>query len=119
MTQIQLKPNTDQGPGVGDAVVKGQRQDADIVGVHVDRLDSLMNLVGELALIRNQVLQSLDAGGDPAFLGISQRLDLLNVKNVSTAAAETHVGANQVLDAAKSLTELAVKLEQLIKKIEV
>lgn len=42
-----------------------------------------------------------------------------NIRNVSTTAGETHTGANQVLDAAKSLTDLALKLEQLVKQITI
>ncbi len=42
-----------------------------------------------------------------------------NVKIVSQSASETLVGANQVLTAAKSLSELATRLEDLVRKIEV
>lgn len=42
-----------------------------------------------------------------------------NVKIVSQSASETLVGANQVLSAAKSLSELATRLDELVKKIEV
>ncbi|BBH53816.1 methyl-accepting chemotaxis protein [Fluviispira sanaruensis] len=41
-----------------------------------------------------------------------------NVKVVSTAANETTIGADQVLTAAKSLSEIAVQLETLVRKIE-
>ena len=42
-----------------------------------------------------------------------------NVKIVSQSASETLIGANQVLTAAKSLSELATRLDELVKKIEI
>ena len=42
-----------------------------------------------------------------------------SVKTVSIASAETQTGAQQVLTAAKSLAELAERLEGLVKKIQV
>lgn len=42
-----------------------------------------------------------------------------NVRIVSTAAKETYTGSNQVLSAAKSLSELATRLETLVKRIDV
>lgn len=42
-----------------------------------------------------------------------------NVKIVSQSASETLVGANQVLTAAKSLSELATRLDELVKKIQI
>lgn len=42
-----------------------------------------------------------------------------NVKIVSQSASETLSGSNQVLTAAKSLSELAIRLEELVKKIEI
>ena len=41
-----------------------------------------------------------------------------NVKAVSKASSETSVGAGQVLTASKGLSELAVKLEGLVKRIQ-
>jgi methyl-accepting chemotaxis protein len=41
-----------------------------------------------------------------------------NVRIVSTAAKETYTGSNQVLSAAKSLSELATRLEALVKRID-
>ncbi len=41
-----------------------------------------------------------------------------NVKIVSTAARETFTGSNQVLSAARSLSELASRLEGLVKRID-
>ena len=42
-----------------------------------------------------------------------------SVKTVSTVSSETQTGATQVLDAARSLSQLAERLEGLVKKIEV
>ena len=41
-----------------------------------------------------------------------------NVRIVSTAAKETYTGSNQVLSAARSLSELATRLEALVKRID-
>lgn len=40
------------------------------------------------------------------------------IKDVSTAAAQSSVGAGQLLDAAKGLSQLAVKLRELVSKLE-
>ena len=45
--------------------------------VDVNILDALMNLVGELVLIRNQILQYTKGHQDTTFLGASQRLNLI------------------------------------------
>ena len=42
-----------------------------------------------------------------------------NVKIVSQSASETLIGANQVLSAAKSLSDLATRLDELVKKIQI
>lgn len=42
-----------------------------------------------------------------------------NVKIVSQTASETYTGANQLLLAAKSLSDLASRLEELVKRIEI
>ena len=47
------------------------------IRVDVRLLDKLMNLVGELVLARNQVLQYTATQNDAAFLGTSQRLNLI------------------------------------------
>jgi two-component system, chemotaxis family, sensor kinase CheA len=45
--------------------------------VDVALLDRLMNLVGELVLVRNRILQLSDDSSDPALLSASQRLNLI------------------------------------------
>ncbi len=62
-------PSSAQG-AVGDASIR----------VDVALLDSLMNLVGELVLTRNQIVQLLQAQGgqsDPAIITTAQRLNLI------------------------------------------
>jgi two-component system chemotaxis sensor kinase CheA len=46
--------------------------------VDVHRLDKLMDLVGELVLVRNQILQISSRQTDPAFAVVSQRLNLIS-----------------------------------------
>ncbi|HMD97487.1 MAG TPA: chemotaxis protein CheW [Terriglobia bacterium] len=50
------------------------------IRVDVGQLDKLMNLVGELVLARNQILQYSARQQDPAFLGTSQRLNLITTE---------------------------------------
>lgn len=47
------------------------------IRVQVSLLDSLMNLVGELVLVRNQFLQYRDKNEAPEFLGMSKNLDVV------------------------------------------
>ena len=47
------------------------------VRVDVKLLDSLMNVVGELVLTRNQILQQAEAVGDNGLLSSAQRLNVL------------------------------------------
>jgi len=57
----------------------GARQDTTI-RVDVDQLDSLMNLVGELVLARNQIVQFSSFAAEPTFAAASQRLDLITTE---------------------------------------
>ena len=50
------------------------------IRVSVDLLDSLMNLVGELVLARNQILQFTLTQKDAGFVGASQRLNLITTE---------------------------------------
>jgi two-component system chemotaxis sensor kinase CheA len=47
------------------------------IRVQVGLLDNLMNLIGEMVLVRNQVLQYSNRSEDLEFLNLSQRLDLV------------------------------------------
>ncbi len=51
--------------------------EASTIRVQVGLLDRLMNLVGEMVLVRNQVLQYSLKSDDYEFLNLSQRLDLV------------------------------------------
>ena len=52
----------------------------DSIRVDVSLLDKLMNLVGELVLARNQILQYSSQQEDAAFMGTSQRLNLVTTE---------------------------------------
>jgi len=72
-------------PGEVDEAVQEQRQARGSIAdssvrVSVDVLDSLMNLVGELVLARNQVLQYTLKIDDAGFLATSQRLNLVTTE---------------------------------------
>ncbi|HEY8532284.1 MAG TPA: chemotaxis protein CheW [Micromonospora sp.] len=47
------------------------------IRVDVDLLDSLMNLVGELVLARNQLVRGVAELGDPALIRTTQRLNII------------------------------------------
>lgn len=50
------------------------------IRVDVALLDTLMNLVGELVLARNQILQFTASQDNPGFVGTSQRLNLVTTE---------------------------------------
>jgi two-component system, chemotaxis family, sensor kinase CheA len=51
--------------------------DTSTIRIQVSLLDNLMNLVGELVLVRNQVLQFTDRNADQDFQKLSQRLNIV------------------------------------------
>ena len=57
-------------PQVADAKIR----------VDVELLDSLMNLVGELVLARNQIMRHTDARAEPGLASASQRLSLITTE---------------------------------------
>ncbi|HKT02313.1 MAG TPA: chemotaxis protein CheA [Rugosimonospora sp.] len=68
------------GPGaVNDALqAQSKRSIADsAIRVDVDLLDSLMNLVGELVLVRNQLVRGAADGSDQVLVRTTQRLNLI------------------------------------------
>jgi two-component system chemotaxis sensor kinase CheA len=67
---IGEKPTDEEG-GVDSA----GRQTS--IRVHVSLLDSLMTLAGELVLSRNQLLQTINAGGLKSAEAVGQRIDLI------------------------------------------
>ncbi|GGK17908.1 chemotaxis protein CheA [Pilimelia terevasa] len=64
---------------VNDALAaQGRRSVADAtIRVDVDLLDSLMNLVGELVLVRNQLVRAATDAADPVIVRTTQRLNLI------------------------------------------
>jgi two-component system chemotaxis sensor kinase CheA len=63
-------PATSSGPSASDSTIR----------VDVGQLDRLMNRVGELVLLRNQIVQFANKGEDGELLGTSQRLNLLTTE---------------------------------------
>ena len=67
-------PNTQQqvrsGPSASDSTIR----------VDVAQLDRLMNRMGELVLLRNQIVQFTNASEDSGLLATSQRLNLLTTE---------------------------------------
>jgi two-component system, chemotaxis family, sensor kinase CheA len=59
-----------KGPGVADLNIR----------VDVKLLDTLMNLVGELVLARNQILQYTETQDDVGFIATAQRLNLITTE---------------------------------------
>ena len=51
--------------------------DTSTIRIQVSLLDNLMNLVGELVLVRNQVIQFTDRNADQDFQKLSQRLNIV------------------------------------------
>lgn len=50
------------------------------IRVQVSLLDNLMNMIGELVLVRNQVLQFKNKHEDPELLGLSKNLDVVTTQ---------------------------------------
>ena len=67
-TPVQEKDSGDSGPGISSTI-----------RIHVDILDKLMMLAGELVLVRNQQLLSVGSD-DPVARSISQRLDIVTTE---------------------------------------
>jgi methyl-accepting chemotaxis protein len=87
------------------------------IGVTIERLNgiagSIAASVEEQAATTNEVSRVVQESSR----GVLSIIE--NVKVVSQASAETLSGANQVLTAAKSLSQLAATLDELVKRIEV
>lgn len=78
----------EKAPGLSKSPSSGDRQtpsgnvdptgkDTSTIRVNVSLLDNLMNLIGELVLIRNQVLQHAGGNDDQDFIKLSQRLNVV------------------------------------------
>jgi two-component system chemotaxis sensor kinase CheA len=68
---ISIKPKIDSENN------DGSTSESSTIRVQINLLDRLMNLVGEMVLVRNQVLQYNQKNEDYEFLNLSQRLDLV------------------------------------------
>ena len=70
--------STSEGVGTDVATAEVRKPSVDTtVRVDVELLDTLVRLVGELVLTRNQILQQTDVNGNPDLVRASQRLDLI------------------------------------------
>jgi two-component system chemotaxis sensor kinase CheA len=61
-------------------LARGQNASDSTIRIDVGQLDSLMNRVGELVLLRNQIVQYTNSTEDSELLGTSQRLNLLTTE---------------------------------------
>lgn len=69
--------NMGQEPQVAPSEIGGNSESSSTVRIHVSLLDKLMNLVGEMVLVRNQMLQYTLKHDALDFLNLSQRLDVV------------------------------------------
>ena len=87
-----------------------------VIGQTIEKLNSIASAIAasveEQSATTNEVSRVVQESAN-GVLSITQ-----NIKIVSNAAEETFAGSSQVLTAAKSLSELASRLEALVKRIE-
>lgn len=77
-TEIEVtQQETATSPRVSKEKESNQPKEVGSIRVNVSLLDNLMNLVGELVLIRNQVLQHSNTAEDQDFVKLSQRLNVV------------------------------------------
>jgi two-component system, chemotaxis family, sensor kinase CheA len=67
-------------PGNVQSPTRGQFVGESTIRVDVGQLDRLMNRVGELVLLRNQIVQFTNSSEDAGLLATSQRLNLLTTE---------------------------------------
>ena len=84
----------------------------DTIRVHVDLLDNLMNLVGELVLIRNQVSQVSKNSEDENLFKVSQRL------NVVTSELQNHVMKTRMQPIGNIMTKFHRVVRDSAKELE-
>jgi two-component system, chemotaxis family, sensor kinase CheA len=70
-------PNSTPMDSKKEAHSEGSADLSSSIRVPVTLLDRLMNLMGEMVLVRNQVLQYANQSDDLGFLNLSQRLDVV------------------------------------------
>ena len=75
-----VKPQVAQDTLHAQPPAHGQIASDSTIRVDVGQLDRLMNRVGELVLLRNQIVQFTDSMEDSALQGTSQRLNLLTTE---------------------------------------
>jgi chemotaxis protein histidine kinase CheA len=83
--EILVEKGTIKPQDVVDALntqqqARGQSASDSTIRVDVGQLDRLMNRVGELVLLRNQIVQYTNSTEDSELLGTSQRLNLLTTE---------------------------------------
>ncbi|HTT20573.1 MAG TPA: chemotaxis protein CheA [Candidatus Binatia bacterium] len=83
--EVPFDKGTVKGQDIADALnaqqqARGQNASESTIRVDVGQLDRLMNRVGELVLLRNQIVQYTNSTEDSELLGTSQRLNLLTTE---------------------------------------
>ena len=83
--EILVEKGAVNGQDIVDALntqqqARGQSASDSTIRVDVGQLDRLMNRVGELVLLRNQIVQYTNSTEDSELLGTSQRLNLLTTE---------------------------------------
>jgi two-component system chemotaxis sensor kinase CheA len=73
---LEKPPKKKQAKAAEEIYQKTSSDHPETIRIHVDILDQLMTLAGELVLVRNQHLLAADKS-DPVMSGISQRLDIV------------------------------------------
>lgn len=90
------------------------------IGTISESIKKLNDISGSIAAsIEEQAATSLEVTRvvDESNKGVQAIAD--NIKNVSKAAAETSSGANQILEASRSLSDLAEQLNTLVKNMDI
>ena len=82
--EIPIEKEVAKSPDLADASTvqqaHGQSASDSTIRVDVGQLDRLMNRVGELVLLRNQIVQFTNSSEDSDLIGTSQRLNLLTTE---------------------------------------
>ena len=76
----QLQGTTQAPSSAKEDPKNNPQESSSTIRVQVSLLDRLMNLVGEMVLVRNQVLQYSHTHDDFVFLNLSQKLDLVTTE---------------------------------------
>ena len=101
------------------AIQSDTEQTVTAIGAISESIKKLNDISGSIAAsIEEQAATSLEVTRvvDESNKGVQAIAD--NIKNVSKAAAETSSGANQILEASRSLNDLAEQLNNLVKNMD-